>query len=262
MQFVIEETKWVGKTAYHYELIDSTNKKARELAEAGCPHGTVVTAAGQEAGVGRRGRSWSSESGQGIYMSVVLRPQLPTDKASMLTLVAAMAVSKAIYGIIRDCGIFPFIKWPNDIVIRGKKVCGILTEMTTKNGEIDYIVVGIGVNVHNREFPKEIEHMAASIEAEIGHDVARESLAPLIWQEFEKYYDVFMETQDLSLLQEEYQQMSANKGRKVTVLDPKGEFEGTARGITANGELIVDTPAGQKFVSSGEVSVRGIYGYV
>lgn len=262
MEFKVEGTQWLGKTGYHYDILDSTNKKAKELAEAGASHGTVVTAVGQEAGVGRRGRSWFSESGQGIYLSVILRPDLPTEKASMLTLVAAMAVSKAVYGIIKDCGIFPFIKWPNDIVIRGKKVCGILTEMATKNGEIDYIIVGIGVNVHNREFPAEIAHMATSIEMEIGHEVARESLAPLILQQFEKYYELFIQEQDLSLLQEEYQQMSANKGRKVTVLDPAGEFEGTARGITKLGELIVDTPEGQRLVSSGEVSVRGIYGYV
>ena len=262
MQFEMKETQWAGKTGYHYETLDSTNKKAKELAETGCPHGTLVTATGQEAGVGRRGRSWSSESGQGIYMSLVLRPDLPTDRASMLTLIAAMAVSKAVYEIVRDSNIFPFIKWPNDIVIHGKKICGILTEMSIKNGKIDYVIIGIGVNVHNREFPPEIAHMATSIELETGHEVARECLIPMILQQFEKYYDVFMQEQDFSLLQEEYQQMSANKGRKVTVLDPAGEFEGTARGITSLGELIVDTPEGQRLVSSGEVSVRGIYGYV
>lgn len=262
MEFVVEETEWIGKKRYHYELLDSTNKKAKELAESGCSHGTLITADGQEAGVGRRGRSWSSESGQGIYMSIVLRPQLPTENASMLTLVAAMAVSKAIYAIVRDCGIFPFIKWPNDIVIHGKKVCGILTEMSIKNGEIDYIIVGIGINVHNRHFAEDIAHMATSVELETGYEVAREVLATLVLQEFEKYYAIFMQEQDLSLLQEEYQKMSANKGRKVTVLDPAGDYEGTARGITSKGELIVDTPAGQRLVSSGEVSVRGIYGYV
>ena len=262
MEFVVEETQWLGKKAYHYETIDSTNKKAKELAEAGAAHGTIVTAAEQEAGVGRRGRSWSSEKGQGIYMSMILRPNIMAEKASMVTLVAAMAVAEAIYAIVKDCGIFPFIKWPNDIVIRSKKVCGILTEMTMKDGEIDYIIVGIGVNVHNREFSEEIAHMATSIELEIGHGVARESLAPLILQQFEKFYATFMETEDLSLLVDKYQQMSANKGRKVLVLDPKGEYEGTARGITNIGELIVDTPEGTNLVSSGEVSVRGIYGYV
>lgn len=262
MQLVLKETKWVGKSAHMYEVVDSTNKTAKELAEAGCEHGTLVIAEEQENGVGRRGRSWYSEPGQGIYMSLVLRPELAVDKAPMLTLVSAMAVSKAIYEMVKDCGIYPFIKWPNDIVIRGKKVCGILTEMTTKNGAIDYIIVGIGVNVHNREFPQEIAHMATSIELEIGHELSRECITELIWTQFEKYYDIFMETQDFSVLQEEYQRMSANKGRKVTVLDAAGEFEGTAKGITENGELIVDTPQGQRVVSYGEVSVRGIYGYV
>ena len=262
MQFTIEETKWVGKVGHHYEVLDSTNKKAKELAEAGASHGTLVTTEEQTVGVGRRGRSWSSEAGQGVYMSLILRPSLATDKAAMLTLVSAMAVSKAIYEMIKDCGVYPFIKWPNDIVLRGKKVCGILTEMSIKDGSIDYVIVGIGVNVHNREFPAELAHMATSIELEIGHEVARERITELIWIEFEKYYDIFMETQDLSQLQEEYQQMSANKGRKVTVLDPAGEYEGTARGITEIGELIIDTKDGQKKVSSGEVSVRGIYGYV
>ncbi len=262
MQFSIEETKWAGKAGYHYEVLDSTNKKAKELAEAGAPHGTLVTADEQLAGVGRRGRSWSSEPGQGIYMSLVLRPDIATDKASMLTLVSAMAVSKAIYEMIKDCNVYPFIKWPNDIVLRGKKVCGILTEMFTKAGAIDYIIIGIGVNVHNREFPEDIAQTATSIELEIGEGVSRERITELIWMQFERYYDIFMETEDLSLLQEEYQKMSANKGRKVTVLDPAGEYEGTARGITALGELIVDTPEGQKYVSAGEVSVRGIYGYV
>lgn len=262
MQFTIEETQWAGKTGYHYEVLDSTNKKAKELAEAGCPHGTLVTADGQEAGVGRRGRSWSSESGQGVYMSLVLKPELEADKASMLTLVAALAVAKAIYALTKDCDVIPFIKWPNDIVIRGKKVCGILTEMTMKDNTINHIIVGIGVNVHNTEFPEEIAHMASSLELEIGHGVARERLTELILLEFEKYYALFMQEQDLSLLLEEYQQMSANKGRKVTVLDPNGQYEGTARGITNTGALIVDTPEGTKLVSSGEVSVRGIYGYV
>lgn len=262
MEITIQETQWAGKTGYHYEVLDSTNKKAKELAEAGCPHGTLVIADAQEAGVGRRGRSWSSESGQGIYMSLVLKPDLAADKASMLTLVAALAVAKAIYSLTKYSDVTPFIKWPNDIVIRGKKVCGILTELSVRDNKIAHIVVGIGVNVHNKEFPAEIARTATSLELEVGHGFARERLIELIMVQFEKYYALFMEEQNLSLLVEEYQQMSANKGRKVTVLDPNGEYEGTAKGITNLGELIVDTPYGTRMVSSGEVSVRGIYGYV
>ena len=262
MEFTIEETQWTGKTGYYYDVLDSTNKKAKELAEAGGPHGMIVVAGAQEAGLGRRGRSWSSEAGQGIYMSFVLRPEIEADKASMLTLVTALAVEKAIYSLTKYSDVTPFIKWPNDIVIRGKKVCGILTEMTMKDNQVDYIVVGIGVNVHNREFPADIANIATSLELEVGHAFARERLVELIMMQFEKYYALFMQEQNLSLLLEEYQQVSANKGRKVTVLDPAGQYEGIARGITNKGELIVDTLEGTKLVSSGEVSVRGIYGYV
>lgn len=262
MEFTVEDTQWAGKKGYLFETVDSTNKKAKELAEAGCPHGTLVIASGQEAGVGRRGRSWFSEPGQGAYMSLVLRPELAADKASMLTLVAAVAVAKAIEAISKDCGVHPFIKWPNDIIIRGKKVCGILTEMTMKDDKIAYIILGIGINVHNKSFPEEIANMASSLELELGMGVARERVTDLVLLAFERYYELFMQEQDLSLLLDEYMQMSANKGRKVTVLDPAGEYEGTARGITNSGELMVDTPDGTKLVSSGEVSVRGIYGYV
>lgn len=262
MDFVIQETEWAGKTGYHYELLDSTNKKAKELAEAGCPHGTLVTADGQEAGVGRRGRSWSSEKGQGIYMSLVLKPKLEANRASMLTLVAAMAVAKAIGELTKNSGVLPFIKWPNDIVIRGKKVCGILTEMTMKENKVGYIVVGIGVNVYNTDFPEEIAHRASSLKLELGDGVPRERLIVQILLEFEKYYGLFLQEGDLKLLMEEYQQMSANIGQSVTVLDPGGAYEGVAKGITKDGELMVDTPEGTRLVSSGEVSVRGIYGYV
>lgn len=262
MEFEIRETQWLGKEGYHYELLDSTNSKAKELAEAGCSHGTLVTAEEQEAGVGRRGRSWTSEKGRGVYMSLVLRPQIATDKASMLTLVAAVSVAKAIEALTRDSGLHPFIKWPNDIVVRGKKVCGILTEMALSGTEVGYIVVGIGINVYAGDFPMEFAGHATSIEAEAGYGISRERMAEMVLVQFEKYYALFMETQDMSLLMEDYQRLLANKGRRVTVLEPGGTYDGTARGITETGELIVDTVDGTKLVSAGEVSVRGIYGYV
>ncbi len=262
MEYEMKETKWLGKNISHYDVIDSTNRKAKELAEAGCQHGSVVVALEQSEGRGRLGRSWNSEHGAGVYMSMVLRPKLPAEKAPMLTLVTALAVAKAIEALGKDCGIHPFIKWPNDIVIRGKKVCGILTEMSAVKNWIDYVVIGIGINVHNREFPKEIEHMASSLELEFGTGVSRERVFELVLYAFEHYYELFLREEDLSLLREEYQQMSANKGRSVRVLDPNGEYGGVARGITELGELVVDTGEGTKYVSSGEVSVRGIYGYV
>ena len=134
---------------YHFETIDSTNKKAKELATAGEVHGTLVTADTQYAGIGRRGRSWSSEKEAGIYMSMLLRPKLEADKASMLTLVAALAVEKAIAAVCEPDGYQPMIKWPNDIVLNKKKICGILTEMTLTGTQIDFVVIGIGINVNN-----------------------------------------------------------------------------------------------------------------
>lgn len=250
---------------YHFETIDSTNKRARELANEGCLEGTLVSADEQEAGIGRRGRSWSSEKGTGIYMSLVLRPEIDTDKAHMLTLVAAMAVKKAIweiYGASCHSKGKPEIKWPNDIVINKKKVCGILTEMSLNGTEIDFVIVGIGINANNKAFPEEIRETASSLSLEFDHDIDREMLITEIWKQFCVYYGQFLETTDVSLFQEEYEEALVNKEEKVKVLDPLGEYVGTAKGITNTGELIVDTEGEIRYVSSGEVSVRGIYGYV
>ena len=252
---------------YHFENIDSTNKKARELAQEGCLHGTLVTADAQNAGIGRRGRNWSSEKDTGIYMSVVLCPNIETDEASMLTLVAAMAVEKAIEhvcqnGQMQNAQIEPRIKWPNDIVMNKKKVCGILTELSLKDTKIDFIVLGIGINVDTLTFPEEIAQTASSIRLETGQDVDKELLIDEIWRQFEFYYEQFLQTKDVSLFKGEYEKALINKEEKVKVLDPLGEYTGVARGITNTGELIVDTGCKTKYVSSGEVSVRGIYGYV
>ena len=244
---------------YHFETIDSTNKKAKELATAGAEHGTLVTADAQQAGIGRRGRSWSSEKGTGIYMSMLLRPRIATDKASMLTLVAALAVESAIAETLQ-CK--PMIKWPNDIVLNKKKICGILTELALNGTEIDYVVIGIGINANNKEFPEEIVQTASSLFLELNEEIDTELLITEVWNRFVVYYEQFLETEDLTLLKEEYEKALVNKEEKVKVLDPLGEYIGVAKGITNTGELIVDTEGEIRYVSSGEVSVRGIYGYV
>lgn len=247
---------------YHFDVLDSTNKKANELAQQGCEHGTLITADAQEAGVGRRGRNWSSEKGTGIYMSMVLRPQIKTEHVSMLTLVAALAVAKA----LEQKGVYekqtPCIKWPNDLVLHKKKICGILTELALAGTNIDYVIVGIGINVSNQMFPDEIKETASSILLETGKNIDRDELIVEIWNCFKNYYELFLRTQDFSLLKEEYETYLVNKHQSVNVLDSAGSYKGTAIGITNKGELIVDTDKGKKLVSSGEVSVRGIYGYV
>lgn len=253
-------TDWVAKEVLYFDTIDSTNTKAQELAEKGYPSGTLVVADKQDSGKGRRGRSWVSPSGTGIFMTLMIKPDINPNNASMLTLVAALAVAKAITSVT---GEEAMIKWPNDIVINGKKVCGILTEMNAQFDYINHIVVGIGINVHNESFPEEISQMASSLMIEAGGKrFHRAQIIAETMSYFEQYYDTFLKTQDLSALVREYDELLVNRNKSVRVLDPKEPFDGKAMGITSKGELIVDTWESRKLVSSGEVSVRGIYGYV
>ena len=253
-------TDWVAKEVLYFDTIDSTNTKAQELAEKGYPSGTLVVADKQESGKGRRGRSWVSPSGTGIFMTLMIKPDINPNNASMLTLVAALAVAKAITSVTGEEAL---IKWPNDIVINGKKVCGILTEMNAQFDYINHIVVGIGINVHNESFPEGISQMASSLMIEAGGKrFHRAQIIAETMSYFEQYYDTFLKTQDLSALVREYDELLVNMNKAVRVLDPKEPFDGKAMGITPKGELIVDTWESRKLVSSGEVSVRGIYGYV
>lgn len=253
-------TDWVAKEVLYFDTIDSTNTKAQELAEKGYPSGTLVVADKQESGKGRRGRSWVSPSGTGIFMTLMIKPDINPNNASMLTLVAALAVAKAITSVTGEEAL---IKWPNDIVVNGKKVCGILTEMNAQFDYINHIVVGIGINVHNESFPEEISQMASSLLIEAGGKrFHRAQIIAETMSYFEQYYDIFLKTQDLSALVREYDELLVNRNKSVRVLDPKEPFDGKAMGITPKGELIVDTWESRKLVSSGEVSVRGIYGYV
>ncbi len=253
-------TEWVAKEVLYFDTIDSTNTKAQELAEKGYPSGTLVVADKQESGKGRRGRSWVSPSGTGIFMTLMIKPDINPNNASMLTLVAALAVAKAITSVT---GEEAMIKWPNDIVVNSKKVCGILTEMNAQFDYINHIVVGIGINVHNESFPEEISQMASSLMIEAGGKrFHRAQIIAETMLYFEQYYDTFLKTQDLSALVREYDELLVNRNKSVRVLDPKEPFDGKAMGITPKGELIVDTWESRKLVSSGEVSVRGIYGYV
>ena len=253
-------TEWVAKEVLYFDTIDSTNTKAQELAEKGYPSGTLVVADKQESGKGRRGRSWVSPSGTGIFMTLMIKPDINPNNASMLTLVAALAVAKAITSVTGEEAL---IKWPNDIVVNSKKVCGILTEMNAQFDYINHIVVGIGINVHNERFPEEISQMASSLMIEAGGKrFHRAQIIAETMSYFEQYYDTFLKTQDLSALVREYDELLVNRNKSVRVLDPKEPFDGKAMGITPKGELIVDTWESRKLVSSGEVSVRGIYGYV
>ncbi|MGN0512775.1 MAG: biotin--[acetyl-CoA-carboxylase] ligase [Lachnospiraceae bacterium] len=249
-----------AREIYYYDEVDSTNNVAKKLAEDGAPHGTLVITEMQTAGKGRRGRNWSSPKGSGIWMTFILRPQIGPDRASMLTLVSAMAVQKAIEN---ETGLKAVIKWPNDIVVNGKKVCGMLTEMSAEPEWINYVVVGIGINANTKKFPEEIADVATSLSIELGRDITRSNLVAGFGAAFEGYYDRFIKNGDMSDLMDEYNKNLANLDNKVKILDPKGEYTGISKGINKEGELLVtDEDGNERIVRSGEVSVRGIYGYV
>ena len=254
------DTKWAGSNVVYYDEIDSTNNRAKEAGDNKAPHGTLFVADMQVAGKGRRGRVWQSPAGSSIYMTILLYPEISPLKAPQLTLVMAIAVAE---GIKEVTGLDTKIKWPNDIVVNGRKICGILTEMSTEIDYINHVVIGAGINVNQDDFPEDIRKTASSLKMELGKQVKRSELIAAIMKSFEKDYEIFVKTEDLSGLQELYNSMLVNLDRDVKVLEPGNEYEAHALGINKTGELIVRTAEGEeKEIYAGEVSVRGVYGYV
>ena len=255
IQSMLRTDRWI---IHYMESVDSTNNWARQEAEGGAPGGSVYLADTQTAGKGSRGRSWGSPEGTSISMSLVLRPEIEMSRISMITLVMGLGAADGIRDVT---GIDTGIKWPNDVVCRGKKLCGILTEMGP-NG--DYLVPGIGINVNMDRFSRDLSDKATSVFLETGRKCDRDRIAAGILESFGRYYDVFLETGDLTGLMDRYQAILANRGRKVRVMNQSNPYSGTALGIDRFGELLVkreDTGTTEK-VFAGEVSVRGIYGYV
>lgn len=255
-------SRWAGVPLHYYDSLDSTNLQAKVEAEKGAVHGTVIVTDEQTAGRGRRGNNWKSPAGKNLYFTLLCRPSFAPDRASMLTLVMALAVKRAIetrLGRNHKAA----IKWPNDIVADGKKVCGILTEMSLEGDYIQYVVIGAGINVREQDFPQELADKAASLEQSGGKDISRAQLLADIMAEFEQLYEQFTETEDLSAMRGEYESSLVNRNREVCVIDPKGEYNGIATGITDTGELLVVRGDGTAVkVYAGEVSVRGLYGYI
>ncbi|ROR28578.1 BirA family biotin operon repressor/biotin-[acetyl-CoA-carboxylase] ligase [Mobilisporobacter senegalensis] len=254
------DTEVFGKKVVYFDEIDSTNIYAKKLGEEMDSHGILVVADRQIQGKGRRGRDWDSPKGSGVWMTLVLKPGIKPADASMITLVAGLSVCKAIQKLY---GANCLIKWPNDIVINGKKICGILTEMSTEFDYINHLVVGIGININTMEFPEELKLTATSIEKECGSRVLRSELIAAIMKEFELNYNIFMETCDLEGLMKDYNKYLVSINKEVVIIEAGQKYEAIALGINKNGELRIRTKDGEeKNVFSGEVSVRGIYGYI
>jgi len=252
-------TKWAGKTVHFAKETDSTNLWAKKLAEEGASHGTLAVAEFQTAGRGRFERRWTAKEGSSIMMSLILRPEFSPQYASMLTLVMGLSVAQA----VRETGVEVSIKWPNDVVVSRKKICGILTEMKLSGKEIQHVVIGVGINVAQEEMPEEVRDKATSLFMETGRRLDRNLLLAEILEKFEGNYELFQKTRDLQELKEAYNEILANREQPVRVLNGAASFEGIALGIDRSGVLLVKRETGEVIkVSAGEVSVRGLYSYV
>ena len=252
-------TQWLAHNIVYDEKMDSTNTQAKRLGEEDAENGTVVIAEQQTAGKGRRGKTWVSPLGN-CYFTVLLRPDVHADRASMITLISALALAQAVEKVM---DLETMIKWPNDVIANGKKLCGILTESSSDLEYINYVVVGIGVNCNQTEFPEEIREIASSICLETGRTVDRTRLLAEFFNCFEVCYETFLETEDLQGLVEDYNARLINRGKEVKIVEKEQETVLKAIGVDQHGGLIVEDAEGKRrSIISGEVSVRGLYGYV
>lgn len=249
------ETKWAGCEIVYFEETDSTNRQARMLAREKAKHGTLVIADTQSAGRGRRGRGWISPAGEGIFMTLIVRPDVHPSQVAKLSLTLALAVARAIE---RETGLDARIKWPNDIVIGGRKVCGLLLEMDATENKVESIAAGVGINVHQTVFDEEIQHTASSLDLLAGKRVSRSAIVRAFLEEFEQAYALAEDA-----MMDAYRACSATIGQRVQVIALDGTYTGTAQGITDSGSLLVEKDGGEvREVLAADVSVRGIMGYV
>lgn len=255
-------TAVVGRELRCFQELDSTNNYLKAWADA--PDGAAVTAESQTAGRGRMDRSFQSPKGQGIYLSVLLRPPLPPDRLPPVTALAGVAVCAAVE---RVCGARPGLKWPNDPVLNGKKLCGILTELSleAETGRVQSLVLGIGVNVGQgpEDFSPEVREMATSLRQELGRPVSRPQLTAALLEELDRAYAALL-AGDLSAYLAAYRRRCVNLGKTVQLIPAGGGERETAQAVDVDEDfsLVVRGADGkERTVRSGEVSVRGLWGY-
>ena len=250
------QTKKMGHPLYFYPETDTTNDRIRELALENAPEGTLAVAELQTAARGRRGRAWQAPAESGIWMSLLLRPNIPPARASVLTLLAGIALTEAIEDVT---GMEVGIKWPNDILLHGKKLVGILTEMDCDMETIHSVTVGMGINVNTKEFPDDLKDIATSLYLESGREYDRGQLTGQAMLRFEQLYEGFLAKGGIfAPFKERYRERCVNIGREVRVIG-RETYLATALDITPDGELIVKRKdnGAEKVVFSGEVSIRG-----
>ena len=247
------QTKIVGKKMLHYEDIPSSNNEAKRLAQEGAPEGTVVVAEAQSTGKGRLSRGWYSPARKGIWFSVILRPPFLPQEAPKCTLLAAVAVVRA----MKDMGFPVGIKWPNDVLYEGKKLVGILTEMSAEMERINYVVIGTGINVNlwPEDFPEDVRDIATSLSMIGKRNIDRTELFIRILEALDDLY-VIVAKDGFDEVLDEWRRYSVTLGQQVNVIGVKETFTGTAADIDDDGALLIDTPEGRRKVLAGDVSIR------
>jgi BirA family biotin operon repressor/biotin-[acetyl-CoA-carboxylase] ligase len=241
----------LGRTVHHHDSVGSTNEVAFRLAQDGAEHGEVVVAEQQTAGKGRRGRAWVSPPGLNLYFSAILRPELPPQRAPELTLVAAVALAEA----LREQGTEAAIKWPNDVHLDGRKVAGILTELSAEPERVHFVIVGVGVNLNSRaeHFPDELRETATSLALATGQRVLRARFAATLWGRMEEWLDRYLE-EGFDPVRARWKALSSTLGQDVLVRTDRQELRGRAEDIDPSGALMVRTEGGSlERVLAGDV---------
>jgi len=243
---------------HHYFRTGSTNAAAMEAAAAGEPEGAVFFAEQQTSGRGRGGNSWESAASDGIYCSVVLRPQLAPADALLLSLIAGIAVAEAVE---RTTGLYPDLRWPNDVLIEERKFCGILTEMNAEATRVRYVVVGIGINVNQASFGTELESIATSLRLAAGHEWSRVQLAAALLKSLGTWYRELSggATDARAAIFKQFEERSSFARSRLVHVDEDGGYEGISEGLDSRGFLQVRTERGLRTVLSG--GVRAVSGH-
>ena len=250
------DTEIIGKEMSYHPSVDSTNHVAKNLAHNGAPEGTIIVAEEQTGGKGRFEKDFYSPRGKGIWFSIILRPKFLPHEAPQFTLMSAVAIAEA----MKRFNLKPEIKWPNDILFEGRKIVGILTEMTCELGRINYVVVGIGINVNisRKEFPKELRDIAASLSEMNGGKISRVQFFRAVLEEFDKIYRRVNESgfDEVFVRWKKYNITLGKKVRVTSAINGGESFTGQAVDLNSEGALIVQTDEGLKTVYSGYVSIR------
>jgi BirA family transcriptional regulator, biotin operon repressor / biotin---[acetyl-CoA-carboxylase] ligase len=259
-ELFIPEAQIIGSEIIHLEEIDSTNNYAKKIANDGCPHGTIVVSEKQTLGRGRVGREWKSFNNEGLWFTIVLRPNIEPENAQIVTLAASVAV---VEGIIETQGIVCGIKWPNDIILDNCKLCGILTELSAEPGHVNYVVVGIGININQdySSFDDEIKNRATSLKIHTGKPVSRVRVLESILTRFEDIYSIILQGNTQEIINK-WSRYSVTLGKEVKIIFKDIEYNGLAQSIASDGKLVVECNDGVvREISAGEIQIRGLLGY-